>query len=211
MKYKEFKNRIRNFPIFSSSQISSLTSNAQVLKNQLTLWQKQGLVLRLKRGLYILNEEDRKINPSRPFIANQLISPSYISTEYALFFYGLIPEKVEDITSVTTKKTTVIKNNLGVFRYQHIDTRCFLGFEQIEEKGELSFFIATPEKAMVDFLYLNLSNFRVEDKDIFKLSYRIQNTSELSEKKLKDFAKIFRNQMLIKVVDTFCEFMKGEE
>ena len=210
MKYKEFKHKIRNFPIFSSSQISSLTSNAQVLKNQLTLWQKQGLVLRLKRGLYILNEEDRKITPSRTFIANQLVSPSYVSTEYALFFYGLIPEKVEDITSVTTKKTTLIRNSFGIFRYQHLDTDCFMGFEQIEEKGSLYFFIATPEKAIVDFLYLNLSNFKVGDQDIFRLSYRIQNTSALSKRRLKDFAKAFNSQKLIKVVDTFCEFMNSE-
>lgn len=211
MKYKEFKNKIRNFPVFSSSQISSLTSNVQILRNQLTLWQKQGLVLRLKRGLYILNEEDRKINPPRTFIANQLVSPSYVSTEYALYFYGLIPEKVEDITSVTTKKTTVIKNSLGVFRYQHLNADCFKGFEQVEEKGGLSFFIATPEKVIADFLYLNLSNFSVEDKDIFGLSYRFQNTSALNKKRLKDFAKLFNNQKLIKVVNSFCEFIKSGE
>ena len=167
MKYKEFKNKIRNFPIFSSSQIPSLTSNAQVLKNQLGLWQKQGLLLKLKRGLYILNEEDRKINPSRTFIANQLVAPSYVSTEYALFFYGLIPEKVEDVTSITTKKTTVVRNSFGTFRYQHLNTNCFTGFEQVEEKDGLSFFIARPEKAIVDFLYLNLSNFKVGDQDVF--------------------------------------------
>lgn len=210
MKYKEFKRKIRNFPIFASSQISSLTTNVQMLRNQLTQWKKQGLVLKLKRGLYILNEEDRKVNPSRTFIANQLVSPSYVSTEYALFFYGLIPEKVEDVTSVTTKKTTLIRNSFGVFRYQHLNTNCFIGFEQIEEKGGLSFFIATPEKAIVDFLYLNLANFKVEDQDIFRLSYRIQNTSALSKRRLKDFAKTFNNQKLIKVVDAFCEFMNSE-
>lgn len=148
-----------------------------------------------------MNEEDRKINPSRTFLANQLVSPSYLSTEYALFFYGLIPEKVEDITSVTTKKTTLIRNSFGVFRYQHLNTKCFLGFEQVEEKGGFSFLIATPEKAIVDFLYLNLANFKPQDQDIFRLSYRIQNTQDLSKKKLRDFAKIFNNQKLIKVVD----------
>src|SRR3989338_10366267 len=127
MKYKVFKDKISAFPIFSASQISSLTSNVQVLRNQLTFWQKQGLVLKLKKGFYILNEDDRKINPSRAFIANQLVSPSYVSTEYALSFYGLIPEKTEDVTSVTTKKTVVIKNSLGVFRYQHLQPPCFIG------------------------------------------------------------------------------------
>lgn len=211
MKYKEFKNKIRDFPIFSSSQLSSLTSNPQVLKNQLTLWQKQGLVLRLKRGFYILNEEDRKINPSRTFIANQLVSPSYVSTEYALSFYGFIPERVEDLTSVTTKKTTIIRNKFGVFRYQHVKPACFRGFEQIVKGEGFSFFIATPEKAVVDFLYLNLSHFKVSEPDIFASSYRFQNTSGISKKRLKIFAQLFNNQKLIKVVDSFCEFIKQEK
>jgi len=69
MKYKDFKNKIRNFPLFSSSQISSITDREQILRNQLTQWQKQGLLFCVKKGLYILNEADRKINPSRLFIA----------------------------------------------------------------------------------------------------------------------------------------------
>jgi predicted transcriptional regulator of viral defense system len=211
MKYIEFKKIMQAFPFFSSSQFANITDNEQVLKNQLNLWQKQGLVLRLKRGLYILNEEDRRINPSRLFIASQLFCPSYISTEYALSFYGLIPEKVEDVTSVTTKKTLVLRNSLGIFRYQHIKTACFIGFKQNEDENNLPFFIAEPEKAVVDFLYLNLSNFKESDKDIFELSYRFQNTQDLSKKKLKDFSHLFNSKKLIKVVNSFCDFIKSGE
>lgn len=210
MKYKVFKDKISAFPIFSASQISSLTSNVQVLRNQLVFWKKQGLVIKLKKGLYILNEEDRKTNPSRAFIANQLVSPSYVSTEYALSFYGLIPEKTEDVTSVTTKKTAVIKNSLGVFRYQHLQPRCFIGFKQFEEREGLPFFMATPEKALVDFFYLNLSRFKAAAPDIFHLSYRFQNMQDLNKKRLRGLAKIFRSQKLEKVVDSFCEFMRLE-
>lgn len=65
---------------------------------QLSNWEKKGLIIRLKRGLYVLNENDRKIEPSRIFLANSLYSPSYVSTAYALGYYDLIPEKVEDGT-----------------------------------------------------------------------------------------------------------------
>jgi len=211
MKYKDFKNKIRNFPLFSSSQISSITDNEQVLRNQLTQWKKQRLLFCVKRGLYILNEGDRKINPSRLFIANQLLCPSYISTEYALSFYGLIPEKVEDITSVTTKKTALFENTFGVFRYQHINISAFIGFREVRDEASLPFFIAEPEKAIVDFFYFHLLNFQRDDKDIFSLSYRFQSVSDLNKKRLKDFAKTFKNRKLLKVIGLFCEFIESGE
>lgn len=65
---------------------------------QLSNWEKKGLIIRLKRGLYVLNENNRKIEPSRIFLANSLYSHSYVSTAYALGYYDLIPEKVEDGT-----------------------------------------------------------------------------------------------------------------
>lgn len=211
MKFKDFKTAIQNFPLFSTSQISSLTENEQVLRNQLTRWEKMGLVLKLKKGLYILNSSDRKINPSRMFIANQLCSPSYISTEYALEFYNLIPERVIDVTSVTTKKTVVFENIFGTFRFQHIKTNCFSGFKELKDETNLPFFIAEPEKAIVDFLYLNLASFKGIDPEIFALSYRFQNVSGLHAKRLKKFAEEFNSKKLSLVVQEFIKFMDSGE
>jgi predicted transcriptional regulator of viral defense system len=69
-----------------------------ILRVQLSNWEKKGLITRLKQGLYVLNENNRKIEPSRIFLANSLYSPSYVSTAYALGYYDLIPEKAEDGT-----------------------------------------------------------------------------------------------------------------
>jgi len=210
MKFNEFKKTIQNFPLFSTSQISSLTGNEQVLRNQLTRWEKLGLVLKLKKGLYILDSSERKINPSVMFIANQLYSPSYLSIEYALGFYDLIPERVEIITSVTTKKTAVFKNNFGTFTYQHLKTSCFNGFRELKDQMNLPFFIAEPEKAIVDFLYLNLAVFKKIDPDIFALSYRFQNVSGLNTKKLKKFVEQFDSKKLKHLIQMFVEFVKSE-
>ncbi|MCJ7645795.1 hypothetical protein MUO65_02670 [bacterium] len=209
MKYKEFKNKIQKYPIFSSSHLGVLTDNEQVLRNQLAGWRSQGLLLRLKKGLYVLNKEDRKINPSRPFIANQLLSPSYLSTEYALSLYGLIPERVEDVTSVTTKKTTTFRNDFGTFHYQHINIPCFVGFKETKDENGYPFFIAEPEKAVVDFLYLNLSNFSGDVVNIFRDSYRFQNVSSLGRQKIKKLAEVFHNKKLLNVARSFCEFMES--
>lgn len=93
MKYFEFKNAISRFLVFSTH-----ISHMGILRVQLSNWEKKGLIIRLKRGLYVLNENDRKIEPSRIFLADSLYSPSYVSTAYALGYYDLIPEKVEDGT-----------------------------------------------------------------------------------------------------------------
>jgi len=208
MRYSQFKNKVQKYPIFSSSHLAVLGDNEQILRNYLNRWRSQGLILRLKRGLYVLNKEDRKINPSRPFIASQLLSPSYLSTEYALSFYDLIPEKVEDVTSVTTKKTSTFQNDFGTFRYQHIDVACFVGFVETKDENRYPFFIAEPEKAIVDFLYLNLSNFSRDDIRIFRDSYRFQNLSSLSKQKIKKLAEVFGNKKLLNVAHSFCKFIE---
>ena len=174
----------------------------------MTTWQKKGLILRLRKGLYTLNEEDRKIHPSRLFLANQIYSPSYVSCEYALGYYALIPEKVEDVTSVTTKKTASFRNPFGLFRYQHLKPSLFFGYRKIEDENNFPAFVAKPEKAVLDFLYLNLSQFKNEFPDIFEHSYRFQNTSLLKKGRLREMAKAYKNEKFSRVVTNFIVFME---
>lgn len=208
MKFQEFKNRIKDFPLFSSSLLGYLDANEQVLRNQLTGWKRRGLLLKLKKGLYILNENDREITPSRVFLANQLYPPSYVSTEYALMFYDLIPERVVDVTSVTTRKTMSFKNAFGLFVYQHLATKSFKGFVEQSDENNHSFLIATPEKAVVDFIYFNLSRFERDKPEVFEHSFRFQNFADLNPAKMLDFALLFKNKKLFEVVKMFCEFTK---
>jgi len=211
MRYSDFKNKIQGFPIFSSSLSGCLDSNEQLLRNQLSSWKKRGLILELKRGLYVLNENDRKINPSRVFLANQLYSPSYISTEYALMLYNLIPERVVDVTSVTTRKTKSFKNACGLFVYQHIASGCFRDFIDQKDENNYSFFIATPEKAMVDFIYLNLARFKENQLDIFEQSFRFQNYAGLDVSKMLGAARLFKSKKLLNVIEMFCQLIKKSD
>lgn len=212
MRYAQFKNRCLHLPFIVSRDIAGFKkSGKQVLHNQLRRWQAKGLIIKLKRGIYIFNANDRKVNPSRQFFANQLYSPSYVSLEYALNFYGLIPERVIEVTSVTTKKTMQFKNALGTFSYQHIKPEAFRGFRAAKENNDLIFFIAEPEKAIADFLYLNLNRFKLADKDIFRSSYRFQNAESLNRKKILKFTGLFRNKKLSRIAGLFCEFVKEEK
>jgi len=210
MKYTKFKNNLLQLPIITDKDFIIFDENRQAIKNQLKRWQDKRLVIKLRRGMYILNKNDRKINPSNQFIANQLYAPSYVSMEYALGFYGLIPERVVEVTSVTSRKTAQFKNELGVFTYQHIKPAGLRGFKALKDESGPLFFIAEPEKAVVDFLYLNLAKFKPLDMDIFENSYRFQNTEGLKERNIMHFARLFNSKKLAKIAGLFCRFMKEE-
>jgi predicted transcriptional regulator of viral defense system len=209
MTYTEFKNTFSSYPIISVSQLFTVGQSIQVLRNQLNRWQTKGLIIKLKEGLYILNEHDRKIHPSRIFLANAMCTPSYVSTEYALGYYDLIPEKVEDVTSVTTKNVKKFSNFFGTFNYQHLKTTLFFGLKEIEDENKLPVFIAEPEKAVLDFIYLNRSEFKNKNKDVFAESYRFQNLNLLKKKKLIEYAQKYNNKTVLNVVEKLIEFIKG--
>lgn len=218
MRYLEFKNRIQDMPVFTSRDLNIFGENRQVVRNQLRRWQNKGLLFKLRKGVYVLNKHDRKIEPSKFFIANEIYGPSYVSLEYALNFYGLIPERVADITSVSARKTKSFRNEFGVFIYRHIKKSCFTGFRTAQDEAGpprrlvmagLSYFIASPEKALVDFFYFNLASFKKDFPQIFEEGYRFQNVSELKKDKIMEFARLFGSKKLLMVCRRFCEFIEA--
>ncbi len=210
MDYKTFKDKVIGFPLIKARDVEKWETSKQSLRNQLRRWQNRQLIIKLKKGIYILNANDRRINPSRQFIANQLYAPSYVSLEYALGYYNLIPEGVFVVSSVTTKKTVEFSNGLGSFSYQHVKPYAFRGFKAVKDQNNLNFFIAEAEKAVTDFFYLNLSRFDAKDENIFEQSYRFQNTEILNLDKIKKYAQLYKNNKLVKIASLFCKFSEEE-
>ena len=211
MNFREFMEKWRDVPYINTLGVFAHAGVDQAMRNQLTRWQKRGLIIQLKRGIYILNKNDRKIFPSRFFFANQIMWPSYVSLESALGYYGLIPEMVSDVTSVTSKKTARFKNELGQFIYQHLKPDVFKGYRSFKDEAGMDVLIADPEKAIVDFLYLNLGKFKVSAKDVFGGSYRFQNTEQLNCRKIISWARSFKNKRLEAIAGEFCAFIRDEK
>jgi predicted transcriptional regulator of viral defense system len=122
-------------------------------RNNLHRWSRKGYLVRLRRGMYAFPEFKRVAGAAASF-AGRMYRPSYISLHTALSNYGLIPEAIVQITSVTTLKTAAFKNNFGEFSYKSV--RCDLMFGYAPRAvGEGLFALqATIEKALVDLLYL---------------------------------------------------------
>ncbi|VAX35128.1 hypothetical protein MNBD_UNCLBAC01-2121 [hydrothermal vent metagenome] len=213
MSYLTFRQKFQNLPYISTADIIKEEANSQVMRNQLRRWETKGLIIKLRKGIYVFNDNDYKGSSTGfdlKYFAGQIYGPSYVSMEYALSFYGFIPEGVEFITSITTQKTTRFKNGLGHFMYQHIKPQAFRGFQKIGDE-KLPIFMAEPEKAVVDFLYLNLSKFGKNTKDVLEHSYRFQNMEEINEEKLRYFGELFHTKKLMVVIEQVCQMVKEEK
>ena len=111
---------------------------------------KKGNLIKIINGLY---ETDSSVNGY--LLAGSIYGPSYLSFDFALYYYGLIPEKVTAFTSATCnkKKKKIYNNKFGTYMYRDVPVKVYpLGINLVEE-GNYSYQIATPEKALCDKLY----------------------------------------------------------
>lgn len=149
--YADFLNAFQSYLVFSLKDIQ-LRFPGFDTKNLLN-WQKKGYVLKLRNGFYQFTNQ--KIDESALFlIANKLYEPSYISTESALNYYGVIPEGVFSITSISTRKTKAFNTPLGIFQYASIKPSLFFGYRLLNSAHEPCLRMASLEKAVLDYLYL---------------------------------------------------------
>lgn len=203
MNFLEFKQKTEELPYFETKELrlvlgTDFTSTTLInLKN----WVNKGYLTMLRRGLYIISEAKNAID-SMAF-ATKIYAPSYVSLETALSFYGIIPEAVFTVTSVTTRKTKEFKTPVGNFSYQKIKKESFGGFET-KKQDTTSFNLALPEKALVDFFYLN-RNILNGEREQFS-GYRFNEEFRFSARRLLDFAKAFQNKKVLFLTQNFIKY-----
>jgi len=113
----------------------------------------EGWLLPIKKGLYAVSPERTTIPISTPLVANLLYGPSYVSMDYALYHYGIIPERVVEVTSMTTRRGKVYDLPIGRFSYTHSPLDFYpVGIDRIENTDKTGFLMASPEKALCDKL-----------------------------------------------------------
>lgn len=151
MQFIELKEKLKGFVVFSLGDIRKIETDFDL--RRLNEWADKKYIKSVRRGFYIFS--DLQINEQSLFlIANIIYQPSYVSLEMALSLYGLIPESVYGITSVTSQKTNNFKTDFGNFIYKHIKPELMFGYE-LREYGNHRYLVAEIEKAVLDYLYLN--------------------------------------------------------
>lgn len=142
---------IGNIPV-STSALSSLFSEIKAGNQKVRNLELSGKVIRLKKGLYVVDPSVSRVALSTELIANHIYAPSYVSMSSALRYYGLIPETVYTIQSMTIKHSRSFETPIGRFDYTFMNREAFhIGITSIN-KQSYAFLMATPEKALCDLI-----------------------------------------------------------
>jgi len=141
--------------IIDHATLSSIIVNSGYtgINDKINKLKRKGYIETLKRGLYLHMSPFSQSSISKEIIANTMLSPSYISFDYALSYHGLIPESVFDITSATTKRSKSFKSQSGTYSFTKINKELFPIGLLIESTQNGNFIIATKEKALCDKVY----------------------------------------------------------
>jgi predicted transcriptional regulator of viral defense system len=205
MNYFEFQRKMEEYPLFSAKDLRLILGAdfGRSFLNKLENWRKKGYIIKLRKSLFILGYLRHSLDPMT--LASRIYSPSYVSLETALNYYGIIPEAVFTVTSVTSRETKHFSNDFGEFAFQKIKKEVFGGYEVIFEKaGHISFNLALPEKALVDFFYLN-RNILDGSREQFE-GYRFSDEFRYDKKALVKFSKSFENKKVSFLTNNFIKF-----
>lgn len=151
MNYLDFRNQMFDSGCFSINQVYAWKPDFD--RNNFVRWTQKGLLIRLRQGYYTFPEYKTKPDFTLYF-AGRIYRPSYVSLHTALSFYGIIPEAVVQITSVTSLKTANFTNEFGEYSYKSVREDLMFGYDLKPIADGRTLQLAQPEKALLDLLYL---------------------------------------------------------
>ena len=210
MKFEDFHRLSVKNRIFTMQSMELLGYDRETLRRQIQNWIQQGYVMQLKKSLYAyLGLEKNKLF-SNFYVASLLYGDnSYISLESAMSFYRLIPERVFQVSSVSTSKTKTFTNDLTSFNYKHIKPSLFDYFiNQIDEFGN-AYKIAYPEKALLDYIYFKVKANQSIDEDFFEENLRLQNLEILKASRLKELDSLFNMKKISQAIVVLKRILKN--
>lgn len=203
-KLKQFK----EIPFTHANMMSLLTEYSNP-NDKISELLKTGEIIKIRRGLYVLGEfYDNVI--SRELLANHIYGPSYISLDYALSYYGLIPERVYDVTSITTRLAKEYNNKFGCFSYQKSPFDLYRIGLVSEFKGNYSFLIASKTKALCDkIIFTEKLNLRSQKDMLHFISEDLRiDFDDLADLDLTEIEACIEANRRVKQLTFFLELIK---
>ena len=182
MRWEELLSKFDQQPLFHSRMLELFNEPSSHIQVQLSRWVKQRKLSQIRRGWYLIQKPFRKMMIPAARIANDVVHPSYLSLEWALGYYGLIPEHVPNLTCVTTQRGIRFTFENRFYSYRNVKSSFFKGYTSIILDGQ-SVLVARPEKSLLDKIYfflqgnrwsgawlreLRLQNMEDFDSDLFK-------------------------------------------
>ena len=203
MRFFDFEDRMISSPVFTSKEVKSVFFAERNILVQIAFWVKKGYIRRVEKGVYLLAKKEKEIDPMA--LAGKIYAPSYLSLEFALNYYGIIPDIPGMYTSVTARKTKNFSNVFGKYHFYTVKPELFTGYTARELRGTF-FDIATPEKALMDFLYLHQK--KLIAKNDFWREMRIDEDFNFDKKSIESYKTLFNNKKVSTLVESVLEYQK---
>jgi predicted transcriptional regulator of viral defense system len=204
MNYIAFRERFKEFTVFSVNDIASAAPGFH--RRRLNDWQEKGYLKKIVKGYYRFSGTTLDENVLFE-IANRIYAPSYISFETAFAYYGLIPEAVYSITSATTRITRTFHSPAGEFVYHTLKPALFFGYNVVRYGEGKHCSIASPEKAILDQLYINPSLCDAEDFEAIRFNRDIF-LDIVNHETLSRYVHRFQRPSLVRRLESLREFVR---
>jgi hypothetical protein len=162
-------------PVFETGLLLAGDVRPAEVRKQLSRWVSARKVYQIRRGLYALGSPYQKVKPHPFHVANRIRPASYVGLQSALAYYGLIPEHVPVTTSVTTGRPGSFNTPIGAFEFRHVQVVWFYAYSRVDLGNDQSAFVARPEKALLDLIYLEPGS----DAPAYLQELRLQNLERL--------------------------------
>jgi hypothetical protein len=205
MEFDSLLKLIGDDPVFESYLLLAGDINPKIVRLQLTRWVNSGRIYQLRRGLYSIAPPYQKIQPHPFLVANHLQRASYVSLQSALAFFGLIPETVNITVSVTAGRPERVETPLGIFEFRHVKSDLLFGY-QMTDLGGHNALVATPEKALLDLVYLHPGSESLN----YLHELRLQNLDRLDPGLLKKQSDVFDSPKMRTAVKGISLLILGE-
>jgi predicted transcriptional regulator of viral defense system len=206
MQWEELLRHVGDEPVFRTGFLAATSESLASIRMQLSRWVKSGKLIPLTKGLYTLADPYSKVKPHPFVLANAMKKASYVSLESALGYFGIIPEHVPVVTSVTTLRPERVETPLGQFVFRRIKKSWFQDYSQVDLGLGQRAFVATPEKALLDLVYLTPG---ADDPD-YLAELRLQNTERLDLDALVRMASGSGSRKLGRAAELVGRFMEQQ-
>jgi len=145
-----------------------------------------GEIIRVRRGLYCLAPKYQKRSVNLYALAQHVYGPSYISLESSLSWHGWIPEAVQAVTSASFKKAQEFATPLGVFSYDRVPQKVFYdGVERLTDSSGNVFLMATPLKALADYVYVRRKDWSGLEAAVTSLRIEFEEFEHVNDRTLE--------------------------
>lgn len=215
----DFKEAIQDFtgqPI-SKQVILDLLKDYKRPYDKINELVKTGELILTKRGIYVPGAKLKIAQPEPFLLANHLLGPSYVSIDSALSYWGIIPEKVYEISSITTQHSKTYKTPVGRFSYTHITLPYYsFGLRRVELAKNQWVLVASAEKALCDKIITTsgillrsiaqTNEFLIDDLRVDEETLANFNVEEMTEW-IADAPKRSSLEMLVKTLKTYDKAM----